>query len=510
MREIQQFFRNLVGMRQMPRAQENSQLYLANVSVEASRSDLHKQEINHLSSGRVWNNCMPGVSRNTELQAELKKIEAGDSADIKTILNRRTCADIIHFIKNSNYLTFEKKFSDGYTLLHLVIRNNFPGVRKIVRELLNYDVDCNVVADNGDTPLHEVARNGNQLVLKILADIDNLDFNQLNKNGQAPLHLALENGDDSMARHLLGKGADPHQKDHNGRSSAVLMLERIVSQYPAIKQDTVQCALNIIKATREKPPNFAAFDQLTDNFLKELEEKGRKLKNTQYPSVFLCQIFLALSDKIEAGNFGEHDIFIRNLALKLTAHPGDTEKEVADSLEFIRIYSNSIKRGSVLKSARRKNKDDLLQMFALMKKDRVKLTDEKREDILNRLKDENIDIRYDEWNDLAYQIFDYMSSIFNQNFEAVRDIITYVLKQTSEQQALALNARAQYRKLITDLVINLENKHKWLPAESLKDLELITACKKFDPELMNDAYARLERLFVIERDIQFRVHGKNA
>lgn len=71
------------------------------------------------------------------------------------------------------------------------------------------------MADDGNTPLHLAALNGDTRALRALLD-GGADPNAANAIGCTALHLALENKRLQVARMLVAAGSSLDAKDHKG------------------------------------------------------------------------------------------------------------------------------------------------------------------------------------------------------------------------------------------------------------------------------------------------------
>jgi ankyrin repeat protein len=73
--------------------------------------------------------------------------------------------------------------------------------------LLDKKFDSILQDSDGDTALHVAARRGEEKAVLLLLDY-RMDANAQNKYGQTPFHLAAIFKQESVARILLGRGAD--------------------------------------------------------------------------------------------------------------------------------------------------------------------------------------------------------------------------------------------------------------------------------------------------------------
>ena len=102
---------------------------------------------------------------------------------------------------------------DGWTALHLAA---FFGQSQAARLLLNKGAPVNARSTNAmaNTPLHAAAAGGNTAIVKLLLDFG-ANANLLQHGGFTPLHAAAQMGDVEMARALVGAGANVSARAEN-------------------------------------------------------------------------------------------------------------------------------------------------------------------------------------------------------------------------------------------------------------------------------------------------------
>lgn len=156
----------------------------------AERSDLH--ELNKLLREGADINAV-NRQENTALHISCKTgatvciewlIQNGADVTAKdlyqqTVLHKIAIHDRSECIGQFSELMFwlaEKKDIDGYTALNRAAENNNF---RVIKKLLQYDVDCNTKNNDGFTPLHYAAINGFKVSAELLiqagANIDALD-----------------------------------------------------------------------------------------------------------------------------------------------------------------------------------------------------------------------------------------------------------------------------------------------------------------------------------------------
>lgn len=73
------------------------------------------------------------------------------------------------------------------------------------------------VQGSGRTPLSWAARNGHEMVVKVLVE-NGAEFESKDNGGQTPLSLAAENGHEAVVGLLLEKGAKAESTDKRDRT----------------------------------------------------------------------------------------------------------------------------------------------------------------------------------------------------------------------------------------------------------------------------------------------------
>ena len=89
---------------------------------------------------------------------------------------------------------------------------------EIVRALINKMGKTDITDAYGNTILmHAVALKNQSLIAMLLAE--GADPNALNNEGFSPLHLAATNGDNVAIYHLMMNGGDPNKRDQDGNTA---------------------------------------------------------------------------------------------------------------------------------------------------------------------------------------------------------------------------------------------------------------------------------------------------
>ena len=107
---------------------------------------------------------------------------------------------------------FEEKDKNS-TLINTLIQNFKRAVDRgnleIVKYLIDWDADVNMVDDKGFSPLHKAVLNGNSEACKILVEYGECDINIQTKDEEiSPLHQAIIHARDDLAVFLILKGAN--------------------------------------------------------------------------------------------------------------------------------------------------------------------------------------------------------------------------------------------------------------------------------------------------------------
>ncbi len=114
----------------------------------------------------------------------------------------------------------------GMTALHWAVAQNYE---ELVQDLLNnYKLDLNVQDNEGNTPLHYAARNGNDVIFQVLL-AHGANINTRNNGGNTALHLAAQAGRLAIVRSFLRHDSatiDSINRVNNRGLSAWLLARR--------------------------------------------------------------------------------------------------------------------------------------------------------------------------------------------------------------------------------------------------------------------------------------------
>jgi len=97
----------------------------------------------------------------------------------------------------------------------------------IVELLLDQNVDINQINRCGQTSLHIACEKGQENIIKLLLQQNNIELNIIDKNGSTPLHLACRHGHENIVKLLLQKNKiDLNQMDKKGKTALHIACEK--------------------------------------------------------------------------------------------------------------------------------------------------------------------------------------------------------------------------------------------------------------------------------------------
>ncbi|SCO55458.1 related to ankyrin 3 [Fusarium fujikuroi] len=146
-------------------------------------------------------------------------------------MNRRNAEPMTLRFLLENGAKADARTKTGQTCLHTFARwadHNFyfGGILQLVTSC---GVDINGNDNDGDTPLHLLARYASSWALSMFADQPGVDFNARNRTGKTPLHVAVarsrQPGTEDLAI-LIRKGADINALDNHSRTPLDIAMER--------------------------------------------------------------------------------------------------------------------------------------------------------------------------------------------------------------------------------------------------------------------------------------------
>ncbi len=106
------------------------------------------------------------------------------------------------------------------TVLHYVCATKADSV--LIKRLLDSGADSSIQNNEGDTPLHCLINNNEDMdAIKLLCS--NANINLKNRDGSTPLHVAAELQKKEIVGHLISIGADPTAKNNGGKMYTELL-----------------------------------------------------------------------------------------------------------------------------------------------------------------------------------------------------------------------------------------------------------------------------------------------
>lgn len=120
---------------------------------------------------------------------------------------------------------YENVAKEDNTLLRLAVLSRNE---QIVNALIRHGADVMATDQDGNIPLHEAARSGNEQIAQLLIDENNESVKQKNRLDETPLHYAAAGGHIEVIARLCKKGAGVDAKDNSGntplhRAASVLL-----------------------------------------------------------------------------------------------------------------------------------------------------------------------------------------------------------------------------------------------------------------------------------------------
>ncbi|XP_012273711.1 rabankyrin-5 [Orussus abietinus] len=189
---------------------------------------------------------------------------------------------------------------EGSTALHLVAKHKSQEMMAVASRLLQAGIDPNLQEHRGYTALHSSIVEMNESLFDMLLDVENIDLEITTIHNDTPLAFALtiEPFDESYAKKLLKKGANPnpiydesgdtllHKVIKEGHEEAALFLanhsqcnelkanekgytvlhEACKAGMAELTRILLKCGLptNVVTKTGEAPIHFAVSNLLTD------------------------------------------------------------------------------------------------------------------------------------------------------------------------------------------------------------------------------------------------------
>ena len=179
-----------------------------------AKTDLEEQ------SEIIWGNkylLNSRLSRNTALDITMDLL---DNLDVDEEEVKEVRLEVVALLLNTmtkNMINVNTQYKEDKTALHYASKY---GLESVVKNLLELGARTDLVDEDGDTPLHEAAKE-NPAVVKLLLETQTkltVDLNTPNKNGRTALHYACFYGDLDVVSILLACGAKTDVVDSWGDS----------------------------------------------------------------------------------------------------------------------------------------------------------------------------------------------------------------------------------------------------------------------------------------------------
>lgn len=142
-------------------------------------------------------NEMNGINENIQLSEEEAKelLFEGVSEN-----NFNKVKKGLSILKNPNIID-----DIGDAPLHLYLTSKHKNI-EIIKYLIEFGADVNILNEDGDTPLHYASMEGHLEIVKYLIE-SGADVNILDKERDTPLHYASDNGNLDTVKYLIQHGA---------------------------------------------------------------------------------------------------------------------------------------------------------------------------------------------------------------------------------------------------------------------------------------------------------------
>jgi len=183
---------------------------IKNKSIDINYQDKNKNSFLHLCINSKKYNASKWLIQNN-INVRLKNNHDDEAIDIALERNDHYSFELLCKSNNINLNILD---SQKRTLLQNAV---ISGQIRIIKILLQYDIDVNNLDVNNRNVLFDAISFGDDNLTKIIINIPNLNFNVVDIHGHTILHKKAVLDDDNLATLLLEKGSDPTICNFKGR-----------------------------------------------------------------------------------------------------------------------------------------------------------------------------------------------------------------------------------------------------------------------------------------------------
>ncbi|KAM3075671.1 hypothetical protein ACMFMG_007803 [Clarireedia jacksonii] len=145
----------------------------------------------------------------------LDSVSANGHLEVATLLHLASIKGYTKIVKFlvEHQVELDTQDTDGHTALHFASEN---GRFEVVKFLIKHGAEVNIKGDNGQTPLMCAIVHRHDAVVELLLAADNINPNLKDENGQTPLLYAVENELEVVVQLLLEHNVDTDAEDSHG------------------------------------------------------------------------------------------------------------------------------------------------------------------------------------------------------------------------------------------------------------------------------------------------------
>lgn len=236
--------KSLELMEKNPKEMENI-LHAADFSKEDAKLELETRKNRHLEiikmaegnieahqeEKRAHRDMLEGIP------AAAAKRERGLEVAIMNFAGEGNLEEVTRLAKDHPQLLSYSN-DDGTTPLHVAARE---GQQAVVDALVQAGIDINVKNKHGETPLHVAAEHGKENVVEgLLASKAKVDARDI--NGHTPFHHAASSGQKRISDALIAAGADINARDKQGRT---MLHNSVAEDNPELIKDLLEQGANV-------------------------------------------------------------------------------------------------------------------------------------------------------------------------------------------------------------------------------------------------------------------------